>query len=264
MQYLKTEEQIALMRRAGLLLWQAHQVAAGMVRPGVATAAIDSAVEAFLIAKSAVPLFKGVLGKMPFPASTCISINEEVVHGIPGARRLCDGDIVSIDIGLKLNGWCADAAVTYPVGAVDPVSGRLLEVTEGALRLAIQLMGEKQRWSQVAKEMEQYVKSAGFSMVEELVGHSIGREMWEGLHVPNYWSRDYERSADFNLEPGVVLAVEPMVNAGTKHVRTLSDQWTIVTEDGLPSAHFEHTVAITRRGSLVLTAGPDGKAWATA
>lgn len=259
--HLKTEEDFAQMRQAGLLVWEAHQVAAALVRPGVATQQIDAAVEAFILSKNATPLFKGVPGVVPFPAATCISINEVVVHGIPGPRKLAEGDIVGIDVGVRYNGWCADAAVTYAVGEVSPQARQLLEVTENALRLAIRLVGQKTFWSQVAREIQQYVESHGFSVVESLTGHSIGREMWEGLQLPNYFSADYRRKGDFALVPGLALAIEPMVNAGGKEVEQLPDYWTIVTEDGSLSAHFEHTVALTRRGPWVLTAGPDGNAW---
>jgi len=255
---LKSEREIALMREAGLVLWQAHEVAAGLVRPGVRTEEINDAVEAFFVANHVIPLFKGVPGKVPFPAATCISINDAVVHGIPGQRRLQDGDIVSIDIGAKLDGWCADAAVTWPVGRISPRKQRLLDVTEGALRLAIELIGKRRFWSEIAGEIERFVKGAGFSVVEGLTGHGIGRAMWEPPEVPNYTTHAI---ADFELQPGLVMAIEPMVNMGAKDVALLEDYWTIVTQDGQPSAHFEHTVAITKDGPLVLTAGPDGQGW---
>ncbi|MBV9691292.1 MAG: type I methionyl aminopeptidase [Ktedonobacteraceae bacterium] len=262
---LKSEKEIALMRKAGLLVWQAHQVAAELVRPEVSTAEINDAIEQFLAEKKATAIFKDVVGPMgvPFPAAACISVNEQIVHGIPGERRLQEGDVVSIDIGCKLNGWCGDAAVTYAVGAVDAQKRRLLETTEGVLRLAIELIPTRKLWSQVAKEMEAYVKHAGFAVVEGLVGHSIGRKMWESPQVPNYFTLQYEALGDFTLQSGVVIAVEPMVNAGTKRFKMLSDRWTMVTLDGQPSAHFEHTLAITEQGVQVLTAGPDGRAWAT-
>jgi methionyl aminopeptidase len=262
MQYLKTDKEIALMRKAGLLLWQTHQVAAELVRPGVTTGEIDAAIEKFIVEHDATPLFKGVPGPVPFPASACISVNEQVVHGIPGPRRLQEGDVVSIDIGVKLNGWCSDAAVTRAVGKIDSRAQQLLDVTEGALRLALELIPKKRSWSQVAREMEDYVKQAKFSVIEGLVGHGIGRELWESPQVPNYYTREYEKLGDFEFKPGLVIAVEPMVNMGTKKVKMLSDHWTIITQDNLPSAHFEHTVAITNKGPQVLTAGPDGKAWA--
>lgn len=257
--YRKTADQIARMRRAGLIVWQAHQAAAAMVEPGVATADIDAAVEKTIRDAGAIPLFKGAPGKVPFPASTCISVNSEVVHGIPGPRRLKAGDIVSIDIGARLDGWCGDAAVTRPVADVTPVARRLLEVTEGTLRLAIEQIGSRKRWSQIARGMERYVHEAGFAVVEELVGHGIGRDMWERPQVPNYYT---SKMSDIKLRPGVVLAVEPMVNVGTREVRLLPDYWTIVTADDSLSAHFEHTLALTPGGVEVLTAGPDGEGWA--
>ncbi|MBV9022038.1 MAG: type I methionyl aminopeptidase [Chloroflexi bacterium] len=262
---LKSMEEIVLMRKAGLLVWQAHQIAAELVKPEVTTAEINAAVEQFLAEKSATAIFKDVVGPtgVPFPAATCISVNEQIVHGIPGERRLQEGDAVSIDIGCKLNGWCGDAAVTHAVGVIDAQKRRLLETTEGVLRLAIELIPTCSLWSQVAKQMEAYVKKAGFTVVEGLVGHSIGREMWESPQVPNYFTLQYEALGDFELQPGVVVAIEPMVNAGTKRFKMLSDHWTMVTLDGKPSAHFEHTVAIAEQGVQVLTAGPDGRAWAT-
>ncbi|GHO89621.1 type I methionyl aminopeptidase [Dictyobacter formicarum] len=262
---LKSEEEIALMRRAGLLTWQAHQVAAALIRPGVTTAEINAAMEAFMLEQQAEPLFKGVpdsTGRVPFPAVACISVNEQLVHGIPGPRQLQEGDIVSIDTGVRYQGWCGDAAVTHAVGEIKASTRRLLEVTEGALRLAIELIPEKQFWSEVARAMEAYVTQAGFTVVEGLVGHSIGREMWEMPQVPNYFSLQYQALGDFELQPGVVIAVEPMVSMSSRHVRMLPDHWTLVAEDGQPAAHFEHTLAITSAGVQILTAGPDGKAWA--
>lgn len=250
------------MRQAGLLVWETHQLAATLIRPGVTTAEIDAEVEAFLLSKNAIPLFKGVPGPTPFPASTCISVNEQVVHGIPGPRVLREGDIVSFDVGVRLNGWCGDAARTYAVGEICSETQRLLDVAEEMLRIAIQEIRPKRKWSQVAAKMARYVRDAGFSVVEELAGHSIGREMWDGLHAPNFTSRQYERSEDFTLLPGMVLAIEPMVNAGKRQVRTLRDGWTIVTADGRPSAHIEHTIAVTETGVWVLTVGPDGSGWA--
>lgn len=262
MQNIKSEQEIAQMRQAGLLTWQAHQVAAALVHPGVTTAEIDAAVAKFIEDHHAIALFKGVPGRYPYPAVACISVNEQLVHGIPGKRQLREGDIVSIDIGVKFDGWCGDAAVTRPVGKISAQAQRLLDITEGTLRLAIELIPRRKYWSQVAREMEAYVKGAGFSVVEGLVGHSIGHEMWELPQVPNYFTRQYEALGDFELKPGVVIAVEPMVALGKKDVMVLSDQWTIATQDGQLSAHFEHTLAITRTGVQILTAGPDGDAWA--
>lgn len=255
----KSLREIEMMRKAGLLVWEAHQLAAKMLRPGVTTGEIDAAIERFFLENNATPLFKGVPGRVPFPAVTCISINEEVVHGIPGPRELKEGDIVSLDTGCKLNGWCGDAACSHGVGRVSPESQRLLEVTEGTLNLAIELMGKKSWWSQVAVEMAAYVKDHGFFVVESFVGHGIGRKMHEDPQVPNFVSDQLRRGGDFPLVPGLVIAVEPMVNVGTKRVRTRPDHWTQATADGKPSAHFEHTVAITEWGPYVLTADPSHK-----
>jgi methionyl aminopeptidase len=259
---LRSPRELAEMRKAGLLVWQAHQLIAAAIRPGVTTAEIDAVVERFFAENNAVSLFKGVPGTVPFPATCCISVNEEVVHGIPGKRKLVEGDIVSIDTGCKLNGWCGDAAATYAVGRLSPDVRRLLDVTRNVLNLSIELMGRCSRWSQVAAEMEAYVKKHGYSVVEAFVGHGIGRDMHEDPQVPNFVSRPLRRGrGDFRLVPGLVIAVEPMVNMGTKRVRTRGDHWTQATTDSRPSAHFEHTVAITEKGPWVLTAGPNGETW---
>lgn len=253
---LRSAREMALMRRAGLVVWGAHQVAGSLVRPGVTTGEIDAAVESFFIAHGAVPLFKGVPGKVPFPASCCISVNDEVVHGIPGSRVLVAGDVVSIDTGCSVGGWCGDSAVTHPVGGVEPRVQQLLDCTRGVLALAIELMSTRNRWSDVATEMAKYVRDHGFSVVENFVGHGIGRSMHEDPQVPNFCTPAFRRNHDFELEPGLVIAVEPMVNMGSKKVRVLADHWTQSTVDGLPSAHFEHTVAMTDGGPVVLTAPP--------
>lgn len=248
------------MRKAGVAVWKAHQLAAPLVQAGTTTAEIDAVVADFFASIEATPLFKdyphGQPGRPPFPAVTCISVNEEVVHGVPGPRRLQEGDIVSIDTGCRLDGWCGDAAITHAVGNIDAQVQRLLDTTSGVLALAIELMATKSRWSQVAVEMAKYVADHGFFTVECFVGHGIGREMHEEPQVPNFASRSLRHNGDFLLEPGLVVAVEPMVNLGTKRVRVLPDDWTQVTRDGSPSAHFEHTIAITDEGPRPLTAAP--------
>lgn len=249
---LKSSREVALMRKAGKVVAKAHALVREMVRPGVRTIEIDQAVEALFTEHGATPLFKGVPGHVPFPAVICISINEEVVHGIPSDRVIREGDIVSVDTGCRLDGWCGDAAATLAVGEVDPKVRRLLDVTQETLNLAIREMQSKRRWSGVAAAMENYVKGKGFTLVEKFVGHGIGREMHEDPQVPNFVSSDLAKH-DFWLEEGLVLAVEPMVNMGTKQVRVLDDHWTVATRDNLPSAHFEHTVAVTAEGPLVLT-----------
>jgi methionyl aminopeptidase len=259
---LRSPREMAEMRKAGLLVWQAHQRVVEILRPGVTTGEIDAVIDQFFVEQNAVPLFKGVPGTVPFPAATCVSVNEEVVHGIPGDRKLVEGDIVSVDTGCKLNGWCGDAASTYAVGSISPEVQALLDVTRNVLNLAIDLMGRCSRWSQVAAEMEAYVKKHRFSVVEAFVGHGIGRDMHEDPQVPNFANSQLRRGVgDFRLVPGLVIAVEPMVNMGTKRVRTQPDHWTQSTVDGRPSAHFEHTIAMTEDGPWVLTAGPNGETW---
>ena len=190
---------------------------------------------------------------MPFPAVTCISLNEQVVHGIPGQRVIRDGDLVKIDTACKLNGWCADAATTIIVGAVRPEWRRLVAVADQVLRIAVIEMGKRKWWTEVAAQMQQYAERAGFSVVDQYVGHGIGRIMHENPQVPNFVNSDV-RKHNFRLEEGLVLAVEPMVNMGRPDVNVLRDHWTVVTRDGLPSAHVEHTLAITREGIKILTA----------
>ena len=259
MHILRSSREIANLRKAGLLVWQAHQLAGALVKPGVTTGEIDAAIEKFFLDNDAIPLFKGVPGKVPFPAVACISVNDEVVHGIPGPRVLNEGDVVSIDTGCKLAGWCGDSAVTLAVGKIAPEVQHLLDVTSGVLELAIELIGHRQRWSEVAAEMGSFVRDHGLSVVESFVGHGIGREMHEEPQVPNFVSAQLRRNGDFLIEPGLVIAVEPMVNLGTKHVRGLADHWTQATQDGKPSAHFEHTIAMTEEGPWVLTGPPDEK-----
>ena len=244
------------MRRAGLVVWEAHQAAARLVQPGVTTMMINDAVTNVFRRHQAVPLFLGYPGKTPFPAATCISINEEVVHGIPGTRKLLDGDIVSVDTGCSIDGWCGDAAVTHAVGQISHTANKLLNVTLADLNLAIEQIALKQQWSQISRQMQSFVEHQGFSVVETLVGHGIGRKMHEPPQVPNYYESKHAAD-DFDIRPGVVIAIEPMINVGSKHVRTLADHWTIVTSDGSLSAHFEHTVAVTESGVRRLTAPPD-------
>lgn len=253
---LRTESELQMMRRAGLAVWRAHQLAGSLVAPGVTTGEIDAVVERFFDGCGAEALFKGVPGVIPFPAVTCMSVNEEVVHGIPGPRKLIEGDIVSIDTGCRIDGWCGDACVSHAVGKVSADKQRLLDVTLQTLELAIELLASAKYWSEVAAKMESNVKENGFSVVEKFVGHGIGREMHQSPQVPNYVPGHFRRTDDFRLESGLVIAVEPMVNAGTKRVRGLSDHWTQVTLDRKPSAQYEHTIALTDRGPWVLTGPP--------
>lgn len=255
---LKTPREIGLMREAGKLVAQALRMCRAMAQPGVRTKDLDLAVEAHYASHGAIPLFKGYPGpRVPFPAVTCISLNEQIVHGIPGERRIKDGDLVKIDTACKLNGWCADAAVTLVIGQVRPEWQRLVRVAEEVLRIAIVELGRQKWWSEVATLMQKHAESAGFSVVEQYVGHGIGRVMHENPQVPNFVSREL-RKHDFRLEEGLVLAVEPMVNMGRHETVTMPDHWTVVTRDRLPSVHVEHTLAITGEGVKVLTADEEG------
>ncbi len=250
---LKSPREIGLMREAGKVVAEALRLCRAMAKPGTRTLEIDQAVEALYTQHGVLPLFKGYPGRVPFPAVTCISINEQVVHGIPGPRVIREGDLIKIDTACKLNGWCADAAITVIVGEVRPEWRRLVEVGEQVLQIAIDEMPRRKWWSEVAARMQQHAEAAGFSVVQQYVGHGIGRVMHENPQVPNFVNREI-RKHDFRLEEGLVLAVEPMVNMGRQDVLTLRDHWTVVTRDGLPSVHLEHTLALTREGVVVVTA----------
>jgi methionyl aminopeptidase len=253
---LKSPREIGLMRDAGRVVAKALDQVRKMGVPGATTAEMNEAVAAIFREHDATPLFLGypssVKGKPPFPAVICASVNEQVVHGIPNRRPLRDGDIVSIDTGCRVNGWCGDSAVTLAIGAVPPEIQKLLDVTSETLNLAIRAMGRCQTWLEVASLMERYVKSQGLYVVEKFVGHGIGQTMHEEPQVPNFVSKSL-RKYNIKLEPGIVLAIEPMVSLGTKEVRTLDDGWTVITKDRRFSAHFEHTVAMTPEGPRVLT-----------
>ncbi|REJ67558.1 MAG: type I methionyl aminopeptidase [Planctomycetota bacterium] len=257
---LRSDREIDRMRRPGLAVYYALQIARQMVAPGVTTGAINEAVADYYRQIGGEPLFldypHSSPGKPAFSGVICASVNEEVVHGIPGDRELVEGDVISVDTGVRIDGWCGDSAVTLPVGQTDPEVQRLLTVTEEVLQLAIKLMGEKELWSEVAAEMARHVNSAKFYVVENFVGHGIGREMHEKPQVPNFVSESLRRHEDFRLEPGLVIAVEPMVNMGTKRVVEMPDHWTQSAADSRPSAHFEHTIAVTESGVRVLTSAP--------
>ena len=253
---LRSPREIKKMRIAGLVVWEAHQAAARMIRAGITTREINQVYIDTFARHQAHPLFLNY-GTPPFPAETCISVNEEVVHGIPGDRVIAEGDIVSVDTGCRISGWCGDAALTHAIGEVDKTSQRLLKVTNDVLNLAIDLIDHETRWSGVCKQMEKFVHDAGFHVVEELAGHGIGKELHEDPSVPNYFSEENMLQNDFDLRPGMVLAIEPMINEGTKEVGMLDDDWTIVTADDSNSAHFEHTVAITKEGPTRLTGPPN-------
>jgi methionyl aminopeptidase len=254
---IKTRREVEMMRRAGQIGKRILQMMQDAVRPGITTAELDDIARRELEKVGATsgsknyPTYKPGQG---FPGYTCISINEEVVHGIPGPRALKDGDAVTVDLALLLDGLCADTAMTVAVGKVSPQVQKLLDVTQQTLQIAIQNIKPGKKWSDVARLMQYHVESNGFSVVREFVGHGVGRSMHEDPKVPNFVTPEQLRS-DFKLRPGMTLAVEPMVVMGRRDVVLLEDGWTVVTEDRLPAAHFEHTVAVTEDGSDVLTDG---------
>ena len=243
---LKRAEEIQRMREAGRVVAQLLAELEGRIRPGVTTAELDRFAEAFIRAAGGIPSFKGYRG---YPASICTSVNDEVVHGIPGPRRLEEGDIVSIDVGVLLRGYHGDGARTYPVGAVDDQARRLLEVTERALYEGIAEAWPGRRVSDIGHAVQRVVEAAGFSVVREFVGHGIGRRIHEDPQVPNFGPPGQGP----RLRVGMTLAVEPMVNEGAPEVTIREDRWTAVTVDGKRSAHFEHTVAVTEDGPAILS-----------
>jgi methionyl aminopeptidase len=242
----KSPAQIAVMRRAGRVVAEMHEVCARAAKPGATTADLDAAAREVLERRGARSNFLGYHG---FPAVACISPNEVIVHGIPDDRVLEDGDIVSIDCGAIIEGWHADAAVTVPVGEIDEQSRRLIDVTRGSLDAAIDAVGSANRLGDVGAAVQKVVEAAGFSVVREYVGHGIGTAMHEEPDVPNYGPA----GRGLRLREGMVLAIEPMVNLGRPGTVTLDDGWTVVTADGTRSAHFEHTVALTDHGPQILT-----------
>jgi methionyl aminopeptidase len=244
---LKSPREIDTMARGGEILAATHAHVKPFVRAGVTTGELDTIVEDFIRSHAgAEPAFKGLYG---FPGSACISVNEEIVHGIPGPRALHDGDIVTIDIGVKFEGMFTDAAITHPVGEIDEVTRRLLEVTERSLAAGIAAAVPDNHVGDIGAAIQGVVETAGFAIVRELVGHGVGFALHEEIQIPNYGKPKRGKK----LVPGLTIAIEPMVNVGTAKTRTLADKWTVVTLDGKRSAHFEHTIAITEDGPRILT-----------
>lgn len=254
----KDKNEIERMRQAGRIVHAVLEHVAGLVKPGVSTGFLDREADAMITRLGAKALFRGVPNPRagyPFPACLCTSIDDEIVHGIPNDRRiLAAGQIVSIDCGVRIEGYCGDAAVTVPVGEVSPSVQRLLAVTRETLAVAVEHIRPGLKWSAIAARMQAHVERFGFSVVTDFVGHGIGTEMHEDPKIPNFVSRELLKN-DILLEPGMVLAVEPMVNMGTASIRYGSDGWTVLTADRMPSAHFEHTIAVTDTGPDVLTDG---------
>jgi methionyl aminopeptidase len=242
----KSPEEIERMAAAGAILVRTMNLLAGKVRPGVSTKELDEAAERFIRSQNAEPAFKGYRG---FPGSICASPNSMIVHGIPGPYRLARGDILSIDVGVVLDGWVADAARTFAVGPISPVAHQLLVTTQESLHVAVPQCRAGNRLGDVSHAIQEHVEAAGLSVVRSLVGHGIGRDMHEEPQIPNYGPAN----AGVMLEEGMVLAVEPMVTAGRHAVRVGEDHWSIYSQDGSLAAHFEFTIAVTADGPRILT-----------
>ena len=244
---IKSPEEIQLMKKAGRIVAGVHREMIKHIRPGITTMELDKLAEEYIRSAGARPAFKGYQG---FPASICTSVNEEVVHGIPSQRILVEGEIISVDVGVVLNGYVGDSAKTYPVGEIDEAAKRLIEVTRQSFYDGIALARNGNRLSDISSRIQKTVEENGFSIVVDYVGHGIGRDMHEDPPIPNYGAPNRGP----RLAPGMALAIEPMVNEGTYKVKTLKDNWTVVTLDGKRSAHYEHTIAITEDGGpLILT-----------
>jgi methionyl aminopeptidase len=242
----KTPDEIERMAASGAILVRTMNLLAGKIRPGVSTRELDEAAEKFIRSQGAEPSFKGYRG---FPGSICASPNSMIVHGIPGPYKLDRGDILSVDIGVTLDGWVADAARTFPVGPVSPVAEKLLTVTEEALMAAVPQCRPGNRLGDISHAVQKHVEAAGLSVVRSLVGHGVGRDMHEDPQIPNYG----KPGTGVHLEEGMVFAIEPMVTAGRHAVRVGEDHWSIYSQDGSLAAHFEFTIAISAQGPRILT-----------
>lgn len=245
---LKSKTELARMREAGYIVYTTHQHLKQHIQAGITTKELDRIAERWIRKSGATPSFKGYNG---FPGSVCISVNEELVHGIPGKKTLKDGDIVSIDIGACYEGYHGDSAWTYAVGSIAEEVERLMQVTERSLYRGLEEAKPQQRIGDISFAIQKEVEDAGFSVVREYVGHGIGHQLHEPPSIPNYGLQ----GKGPRLKPGMTLAIEPMVNMGSRFVKTLKDDWTVVTVDGKMCAHFEHTIAITEEGHEILT-GP--------
>ena len=242
----KTPREIEIMREAGRIVALTHQELKQHITPGITTKELDQIAEKTIQKYGATPSFKGYNG---FPGSICASVNEELVHGIPGKRKLKEGDIISIDIGAKYNGYHGDSAWTYPVGNISESVQKLLDVTEKSLYLGLEQVKPGERLSNISHAVQTHAEENGFSIVREYVGHGIGQDLHEDPQIPHYGPPNRGP----RLKPGMVICVEPMVNQGRRYVKTLSDDWTVVTVDGKWCAHFEHAIALTEAGYEILT-----------
>lgn len=243
---IKSDREIDLLKKAGEIVGKTHEYMKQYIKPGITTKELDEKASEYILSQDATPSFKGLYG---FPGSICISINDEVVHGIPGNRKLKDGDIVTLDIGACYKGYHGDSAWTYPVGRISNKLQKLLEDTEQSLYEGLSVIKEGCHVGDIGNAVETYAKIHNLGVVKELVGHGVGTQVHEEPDVPNYG----KKGTGPILKAGMVIAVEPMLNMGTANVLMLDDDWTIVTEDGLPSAHYEHTVLVTKDGYIILT-----------
>ncbi|MCR6098323.1 type I methionyl aminopeptidase [Salipaludibacillus agaradhaerens] len=242
----KTPRELDIMRQAGNIVALTHRELQKHIEPGITTKELDHIADTFIRENDAIPSFKGYNG---FTGSICASVNDQLVHGIPGDRVLKDGDIISIDIGAKYQGYHGDSAWTYPVGTIDDKTRKLLDVTEESLFKGLAEARPGERLSNISHAIQTYVEAHGFSVVREYVGHGVGQNLHEDPQIPHFGPP----GKGPRLKNGMVLAIEPMINAGTRHVRTLKDNWTVVTTDGEMCAHFEHTIAIVDTGYEILT-----------
>lgn len=246
----KTASEIEAIRESCSIVAGVLSYIEKFLNPGISTSEIDELIEDYIESKDAFPAFKGYrVHKNVFPASSCISINEEIVHGIPGSRKLIDGDIVSIDVGVKKNGYYGDGAKTFAIGEISPAKKKLLKITQESLYLGLDYARDGNYINDVSLAIQQHVEAAGFSIVRDLVGHGIGKQLHEEPPIPNYYHNGYRNK----FKEGMTVAIEPMVNYGTYKVKILDDKWTYVTADGQPSAHFEHSVLITKGKPEILT-----------
>jgi methionyl aminopeptidase len=246
---IKSEKELVLMREAGRVNALALKTVRQMIRPGVSTIDLDVAAEEVIRKHGGTPVFKGYPGAYPFPATLCVSINEELVHGFPSKRKLREGDIVTVDCGTLLDGFVGDSAFSVGVGEISAKAQRLLQITEQALSEGIAQMHAGNRTGDVSSAIQRYVEDQGYYVTREYTGHGVGRAMHEGPQVPNYGTP----GRGVVLRPGMTIALEPMVLIGTPHTRVLQDQWTVVSVDGSLTAHFEHSVAVTAGEPLILT-----------
>ncbi len=244
--YIKSQKEIEKIEKSNIIIAEALQFIEKILEPGIDTKTIDREIENFILGKKAKPAFKGLYG---FPAATCISVNEEVVHGIPGKRKLKDGDIVGIDIGVNLHGYFGDAAKTFMIGNVSDEVKKLCRVTEESLYLGIEQSVVDNRVGDIGWAIQSHVEKYGFSVVRDLVGHGVGIKPHEDPQVPNYGTK----GKGMRLKHGMVIAIEPMINLGTYKVLTEDDGWTIYTQDRKPSAHYEHSIAILKTGPRILS-----------